>query len=57
MLGACTDCDQITDTEQYPYFFSLCSECWEKYKAGIMELWQDMNYGNDIWKEPTKPRA
>ncbi len=37
MLGACTDCDQITDTEQYPHFFSICADCWEEYKAGAWE--------------------
>ncbi len=32
MHGTCTDCNRITDTGEYPYFFSICAECWEGFR-------------------------
>ncbi len=32
MHGTCTDCNRITDTGEYPYFFSICAECWERFR-------------------------
>lgn len=33
MHGICNECGRGTDTEQYPYLFSLCSECWRSFKG------------------------
>ena len=32
MHGICSECGQITNMEEYPYFYSLCSQCWRRFK-------------------------
>lgn len=36
MLGTCSDCNRETNPEQYPYFFSICAGCWERFKNAGM---------------------
>jgi len=33
MHGTCTDCNHITDPGEYPYFFSIYAECWERFRS------------------------